>query len=82
SLTNALANPDAQFLLFARGKILLKQGTPEHRALFSHAEIRHLQIDTDENSKNNLILLGEAEGTAYLALDTGLDPEALPPTLE
>ncbi|MCF7644469.1 NAD(+) diphosphatase [Bacillus subtilis] len=82
SLPSALANPDAQFLLFARGKILLKQGISEHRALFSHVEVRHLQIGTDEYGKNNLILLGEAAGTAYLALDTGLDPEALPPALE
>ena len=82
SLPNALANPDAQFLLFARGKILLKQGAPEHRALFSQEEIRNLQSGVDEGSKNNLILLGEAEGIAYLALDIGLDPEALPPLLE
>ena len=77
SLAKALANPDAQFLLFARNKIILKQGTPEQRALFSHAEMRALQGDADLTGKDNLILLGEAEGIAYLALDTDLDPEAL-----
>ena len=82
SLAKALADPDAQFLLFAGNKIILKQDAPEQRALFSHAERRALQNGADLSAGDNLILLGEAEGIAYFALDTGLDAEALPTPYE
>ncbi|MDR0253559.1 MAG: NAD(+) diphosphatase [Brucellaceae bacterium] len=82
SLPTALAHPDAQFLLFARNRIILKQDTPERRALFSHEDVRALLNGIDLNTHDALILLGEAEGIAYFALDTELDPETLPAPLE
>lgn len=80
-LPQALAHPDTQFLLFAGGKILLKQNEPEQSALFNQEEVRALQGDRDRTNQDNLILLGEAEGIAYLSLDTGFDIEALPASL-
>ncbi|WOC15928.1 NAD(+) diphosphatase [Pseudochrobactrum sp. MP213Fo] len=77
-LPEALANPDAQFLLLARNKVILKT-VPEghHRALFGKAELIALHPDIALENNDGLILLGETDGIAYLALALDLDPDTL-----
>lgn len=79
NLPDALKNTDAQFLLLARNKVILKPDhTGEHRALFSRTEMLALQPDTGFDRNDRMILLGEADGIATLALELSIDPENLP----
>ncbi len=83
TLPAALNKPDAQFLLFARNRIILRQdGTGDQRALFSRQELEKLcgiaDVSPDTHMSDNLILLGETAGKAYLALEADIDTDAPP----
>lgn len=79
SLPMALSNPNAQFLLLAKNKVILRSDLAGvHHALFSRDAVLSLQADTSFTNNDGLILLGEADGISYLAIALDIDPETLP----
>ncbi len=83
TLPAALHHPAAKFLLFTHNRIILRQDENDtHTALLSLAEIKKLCPVSDINTQDSLVLLGEADGTAYLALEAENDIQTLPANIQ